>query len=654
MFKRIFDFIIALFGLLILSPFFGFIAMVIKRDTPGPVFYWGPRVGKKGHIFKILKFRTMFENPESYNGSRLTYNGDSRITPFGHWLRDSKINELPQLWNVLIGDMSLVGPRPEDPEISKLWKEDDRSKIFSVKPGITSPASIIYRDEEKLLPSKGVLNEYYKKILPDKIRLDLLYVQHHSFFSDLDTIFWTLFILIARWEKIKIPEGYLFAGPFSRFAQRYASWFLIDLAELLAVVGISTFLWRTQTPLNWGIPHIFAMGVLISVLFSSVNSISGLNRIAWSQATAVDSFGLIISSSSVTLILLSLNYYNSIYYWLNLPSLPMDLIIFIGIMSQVCFIITRYRLRLLSLIANRWLSMRQNTLSLGERILIVGDGETRQIATWLLSRPIYRTAYSIVGVVDDKDPTKNGMKLNGYWKLGNINDIPAIIKDYDVGVILSTTSVLEQETNEYIFNLCQKHNIKLLFLSDLMLMVDRQVTQVQGSFDYPVWLDEDLEYKAMHDSTTGLPNYYLFQDRLKRSLAYAKRYNSMLSILFITIGWKDLQTYGLGNRYNDQILLDVANRLTKSNRGSDTLAYFGKNTFVLLIENITDKNAPNEVIRRISEVLSESIEIENIVIRIESDIKINICTNSQEIENFYVLCKSELDMGSYSISMQKE
>jgi len=648
MFKRIFDFFIALIGLVILSPIFGFIAMIIKRDTPGPVFYWGARVGKNGKNFKILKFRTMYEHPDSYNGSRLTFNGDSRITPLGHWLRDTKINELPQLWNVLIGEMSLVGPRPEDPKIASSWQEELRSKILSVKPGITSPASILYRDEEKLLTSKGALNEYFKKILPEKNRLDLLYVHHHSFFSDLDTIFWTLFILIARWEKIRIPEGYLFAGPFSRFAQRYASWFFIDLVELLAVVAISTFLWRTQTPLNWGVDHIFYMGIILAVLFSGINSISGLNRIAWSQATTVDSLGLIASSSSITILILGINYYNSIYHWLNLRLLPPDLIIFIGTMSLVCFIVTRYRLRLLSLIVNRWLSMRQTTLSLGERVLIVGDGETRQIATWLLSRPIYRTAFSIVGVVDDTDPTKNGMKLNGYWKLGNINDLPTIIKRYDIGVILSTTSVIEQETNEYIFNLCQMNDIRLLFLSDLMLMVDRQVTQVQGSFDYPIWLDEGLEYKAMHDSATGLPNYFLFQDRLKRSLAYAKRYNTMMSVLFITIGWRNNHNYELGNKYEDQILLEVAKRLAKCERESDTLAYFGKNIFVMLLENITDENAPNEVSRRVSALLSEPIEIEKNDIRIDTDIRTNICTNKFDCDNFIVSCKTELDLDLFS------
>jgi lipopolysaccharide/colanic/teichoic acid biosynthesis glycosyltransferase len=153
----------------------------------------------------------------------VTCKDDSRITPFGCWLRETKLNELPQLWNVLIGEMSLVGPRPEDPEIAKGWPEDSRREILSVKPGITSPASILYHDEEALLSAADVIGDYCKNILPDKMRLDRLYVRNHSFSSDLDTIFWTAVILIPRMAKARIPEGYLFAGPISRLVHRYIS-----------------------------------------------------------------------------------------------------------------------------------------------------------------------------------------------------------------------------------------------------------------------------------------------------------------------------------------------------------------------------------------------------------------------------------------------
>ena len=145
------DLIIASLGLLFLSPIFVLIGYLIKRDSPGPIIYRGLRTAKGGGKFQILKFRTMYETPESYNGPKITTEEDPRITPFGRWLRISKLNELPQLWNVIRGEMSLVGPRPEDPTITSDWPDRVREEILSVRPGVTSPASVLYFDEEALL-----------------------------------------------------------------------------------------------------------------------------------------------------------------------------------------------------------------------------------------------------------------------------------------------------------------------------------------------------------------------------------------------------------------------------------------------------------------------------------------------------------------------
>src|SRR5574339_1003632 len=133
--KRLFDIIVAALGLLILSSVFSLLSYLIQRESPGPAFYRGPRLGKGGKPFGILKFRTMYERPSSYAGPRLTVQGDGRITPLGQWLRDTKLNELPQLWNVLVGEMSLVGPRPEDPEIARSWPLKAKEEMLSVQPG---------------------------------------------------------------------------------------------------------------------------------------------------------------------------------------------------------------------------------------------------------------------------------------------------------------------------------------------------------------------------------------------------------------------------------------------------------------------------------------------------------------------------------------
>jgi diguanylate cyclase (GGDEF)-like protein len=640
--KRIFDFMTALFGLIILSPLFFLIARLIKRDTPGPVFYWGPRVGRNGHIFRMVKFRTMYENPDSYTGPRLTAQGDSRITPLGMWLRDTKINELPQLWNVLIGDMSLVGPRPEDPEIAKSWPEEARSKITSIRPGITSPASILYHDEQKLLSQKSSLDEYYKSILPEKIRLDLLYVNHHSFFSDLDTIFWTLFILVPSWAKLNIPETHFFAGPIARISHRYVSWFLIDLLISLTVIGFSAIIWRTQFPFNWGVQYILLLGVILALLFSGVNSITGINHIDWTHSTSADAIGLILSSSFVTVLILGLNYLNRYLHWLGLPALPMLMLIVIGFVSGSSFIIVRYRIFLLTMIADWWLSLRQNNMDLGERVLVVGDGEAGQIATWLLGRPMYRAAFSVVGIINNNDPSKDGMKFYGHRILGTFNDIPKIIHRHDVGVILSTAPAEFQDANKYIVDICRKNNLKLIFLNDLTRMIERQETQPIGSYEYPVWLDEHMALKAMYDDVTGLPNRYLFQDRMKHALAYARRYKSQLAVMLIKIERDNIDASGLGRGFDDQVLIEVARRLTNNGIENDTLAYLGKNKFAVLLENISDESVPDLMAQKIVGLLSEPIRVGQFEVPIHTVIDTKVSTDSDTNDEMETFCNLEL------------
>jgi lipopolysaccharide/colanic/teichoic acid biosynthesis glycosyltransferase len=206
--KRAFDICMAAFGLVVLSPFFLYVTIRLKREGAGPILYRGKRAGKDGKVFEILKFRTMHETPESYQGARITAHDDDRITSLGRFLRETKLNELPQIWNVLKGEMSVVGPRPEDPEFVAGWPAHLRSEILSVRPGITSPASVTYHDEEKQLNSSNLMDEYLGNIVPDKLRMDSLYVRHHTLLTDIDTIFWTVVILFPQLGRNKVSEGW--------------------------------------------------------------------------------------------------------------------------------------------------------------------------------------------------------------------------------------------------------------------------------------------------------------------------------------------------------------------------------------------------------------------------------------------------------------
>jgi len=625
--KRLFDVGMSLIGLLFLIPIFVFIAIRIKQDSPGPVFYWGPRMGRNRKPFKILKFRTMYEDQHSYNGPSVTAQDDDRITPLGHWLRDTKINELPQLWNVLIGEMSLVGPRPEDVKIAETWSEDDANEILSVRPGITSPASILYHDEEKILSSTNLMGNYFKNILPDKMRLDRLYVRHHSFFSDIDVVFWTIAILIPRIANAHIPEGYIFAGPFTVLTRRYLSWFMIDFGTALIAVATISVLWRISAPLDWGIPNLIILGILIAFLFSVFNSIFGLGRVSWSKAQGNDAIGLLFSGGVASLVVMILAYLQMDYNWLPYPPLHLTMVLNICLLAGVGFITTRYRWRLITRFVNIWLSFRKNEAVGGERVIIVGSGEGTQIASWLLRRRMFRTAFSLVGVVDHVNPTAYGMKVNGLWMLGSINDLPTLIKKNDIGVILSTLPRNSAEI-QHLIALKKELPIHVIFLRDLMRIVEQQVKT--NITDAPIWLDEHLEHTALQDDLTELPSWALFQDRLRHSLALGQRNNTQPGFIFMELNGLHFEPGSLGYNF---LLKEVAHRLNCIKRESDTLTRMNDNMFVLLLENMPENDLyMDRITKRIYDAISIPFEVKGDKINIEISIYINKKANANKIE----------------------
>jgi lipopolysaccharide/colanic/teichoic acid biosynthesis glycosyltransferase len=189
--KRVFDAIVAAIGLVVLVPVMLVIALLIKCTSRGPVFFHQLRVGQHGTEFKLFKFRTM----TNLAGLSLTRKGDRRVTAFGRFLRRTKLDELPQLINILFGDMSFVGPRPDLPEFWSSLTGLNRH-VMKLRPGLTGCASLQFRDEEDLLASipEDRLNDYYlSNLLPLKVQIDLDYARRASFFSDLRLLFATVF-----------------------------------------------------------------------------------------------------------------------------------------------------------------------------------------------------------------------------------------------------------------------------------------------------------------------------------------------------------------------------------------------------------------------------------------------------------------------------
>lgn len=190
MLKRIFDIAASLFGLIVLSPALLIIAVLIKIRMPGPALFSQQRTGRYGKLFTIYKFRSMTLD---HGGSTISVKGEMRITPLGGTLRKYKLDELPELWNILKGDMSFVGPRPDVPEYTDRLVGEER-QILELRPGLTGPATLVYANEEELLASVEDPQAYNDEVLwPEKVRLNMDYYHNRTFFGDILIIFRTIF-----------------------------------------------------------------------------------------------------------------------------------------------------------------------------------------------------------------------------------------------------------------------------------------------------------------------------------------------------------------------------------------------------------------------------------------------------------------------------
>ena len=200
--QRVFDLAFTIPGLLILSPLLLILSIAVKAYDRGPVFYRGKRMGTEGRVFDLFKFRTMVVDADKVGGG-VTVARDARITPVGELLRKYKLDELPQLFNVVSGDMSLVGPRPEDPRITAHYTSKQIA-VLKLKPGITSPASLQFRDEESLLTGPDWETSYFRDILPKKLDIEMAYFPHRTLLSDFKIIMGTIGRVLFR--SLKWPR----------------------------------------------------------------------------------------------------------------------------------------------------------------------------------------------------------------------------------------------------------------------------------------------------------------------------------------------------------------------------------------------------------------------------------------------------------------
>ncbi len=459
--KRFLDILGALLGLFFFWPVFAYIAIRIKQDSPGPVYFHGPRAGLNNKTFQIIKFRTMYESAESYNGSPVTAKNDKRITPFGEWLRDTKINELPQLWNVLKGDMSFVGPRPEYPGITESWPEEVRNEVLSVRPGITSPASVVYRNEEDLLSSQSVMDDYLRTILPEKLRLDQLYVRYLSLLGDLDVIFMTLTLLLPMWRTSKVAEHRLFEGPFSWVLRKLISWFLLDTVIAFLSVSSVVLLWRASAPLDVGFERMALIAAALALGLAITNTLFGVKNITWRYASPIHVIDLAFSTVVAMLFFVGIA---EVYSKIQLPA-PM--LVQFGIFSFFGFVVVRYRERLITGLGSRWIRWRAQSSKLGERVLVIGAGDCGQLAIWLLEKSKLSPLFSIVGLVDD-DLRKVNQRVNGIPVLGTMRDLQDIVKKKSIGLVLFAINKISPSDRDRMLKQVHELPVRVLVIPELL------------------------------------------------------------------------------------------------------------------------------------------------------------------------------------------
>ena len=408
MLKRSFDILLAIAGTIVFLPFFPVIGLLIKLDSEGPIFYLCDRVGKDQKPFKMFKFRTMYQTTASIGGS-ISPQGDPRVTPIGRFLRRTKINEIPQLINILKGDMTFVGPRPEAPDLAAQYPLHAQ-EVFTVKPGIVGPNQILGRNEEEWYPANVDPQQYYiETILPKKLPLDLAYVRKSSFGKDMIYILLgvkeTLFRAFS-WKLVLQNRSQIYL----LISDITAVFLSFDLAYILKSVDFSVALSLTAP---W---QLLPMLVVVrGICFFAFGLYSTLIRyLSYADILAVwkaVTIGSLILMGGAFLF--------------HLPEFSKSFLL----LDWLCLMLLMSSLRFILRLVREWQGdSREN--SQRRRVLIFGAGDAGSLAYQALMAE-KEHAYDVIGFLDD-DPTKRHKTLRGKKVLGNRFNLETVVKLYQI------------------------------------------------------------------------------------------------------------------------------------------------------------------------------------------------------------------------------
>ncbi|AEB10470.1 sugar transferase [Desulfobacca acetoxidans DSM 11109] len=440
MMTRCLDIILSLVGILLLLLMLPWLAIMIKLDTPGPVFYLCNRVGKDGKIFKMFKFRTMHETPVQL-GPSVSAHGDPRVTTVGRILRRLKLNEFPQFINVFKGEMTLVGPRPESPDLAEAYPREAR-KIFSVKPGLVGPNQILGRNEEEWYPPGVDHKRYYiDHILPKKLPLDLQYINDKSFFKDLKYIFLGLMATMTgalRRQHLADNRCQL-CMLITDVCLCLCSFFL---AHLLRYEGFS--LGSNYNQLLKLLPWVVVLRLPVFIYFGFYHTLVRYLTIFDLKKVFT---GLVVSS-----ILLA-----TFAFFAGLANNGYARGVFLIDWFCLTTLMIAYRL-LLKMLYQGNKAKSEASGNNRKHILIWGAGDAGELCLRYLLNEINPT-YDIVGFIDD-DLKKRGKKIRGVPVLGDRHHLDILRQLYQVQEVIVAIYAADPYELQRIYATCQNLGLK--------------------------------------------------------------------------------------------------------------------------------------------------------------------------------------------------
>jgi len=436
--NRCLDILAALLGLLILVLILPVVALLIKLDSQGPVFFRCKRVGLHGKVFDMFKFRTMYHRPEDI-GPSVSPQGDPRVTTVGRVLRRLKLNEFPQFINLLKGDMTLVGPRPESPDLAALYPPEAQ-KIFTVKPGLIGPNQILGRNEEELYPPGADPQKFYLEvILPQKLPIDLAYIQDRSLLKNLK------YLLLGIWVTIAgaISRQHLWHNRSQIFL------FLMDTSFCVISLALAHFLrFDCQVP-SLCLAHLYPLLLWAVLVRLPIFIACGFYYVLIRHLSLYDIKKVIkgVALASGALVVVA--------YFLGLTSNYSR-----GVFVIDWFCLTTFLVGYRALAKKLYLRYKRQpgAAAVKKPVLIWGAGDCGELCLRFLQKE-QQPAYEIIGFIDD-DPKKRGKRLGGVKILGDRHQLHIIRQLFKVEQVFIAVANVSAPALQQMLDLCRQANLQ--------------------------------------------------------------------------------------------------------------------------------------------------------------------------------------------------